>query len=51
MLITAPWDRVQCLEYLGNHFRIILELPSRMTDLQVWTDFQLRIDLQVLTDF
>ncbi|GAX83529.1 hypothetical protein CEUSTIGMA_g10954.t1 [Chlamydomonas eustigma] len=27
--------RVQCLEYLGSHFRIILELPSRMTDLQV----------------
>ena len=27
-------SRAQCLEYLGKHFRIILDLPSRMTDLE-----------------
>ena len=30
-----PACRVKCLEYLGSHFRIILELPARLTDLEV----------------
>ena len=32
---SVPTCRVKCLEYLGSHFRIILELPARLTDLEV----------------
>ena len=27
--------RAQCLEYLGSHFRIVLDLPSRLSDMEV----------------
>ena len=32
---TGLQTRVQCLEHLGRHFRGALELPARLTDLQV----------------
>lgn len=32
---TGLQTRAQCLEHLGRHFRGALELPARLTDLQV----------------
>ena len=31
----GPRCRVKCLEYLGVHFRIIMDLPARLSDLEV----------------